>query len=110
TFYASVRKDDLLGPIFQAIIQDNWPTHLDKMYRFWETVLLNKHTYMGHPFPPHLTLKISAQHFERWLSLFHKALEQFEGPKTEEANGRAKKMAAMFVHKIAWYNGQNTSI
>lgn len=35
TFYAEVREDDLLGPIFNRIIKDNWSKHLDTMYRFW---------------------------------------------------------------------------
>lgn len=39
TFYNQVRNDELLSPIFNGIIKDNWPAHLEKMYRFWQTVL-----------------------------------------------------------------------
>jgi hemoglobin len=60
SFYNKVKKDDLIGPIFDKVVQDNWPKHLDKMYRFWETVLLNNHTYHGSPFAPHAKLPISA--------------------------------------------------
>jgi hemoglobin len=35
TFYGSVREDDLLGPIFNRVIRNNWPKHQDTMYRFW---------------------------------------------------------------------------
>ena len=35
TFYRRVREDELLGPVFEEKIQENWPRHLDIMYRFW---------------------------------------------------------------------------
>ena len=43
-FYEVVRKDELIGPIFDNIIQDRWPMHLEKMYRFWQTILLDERT------------------------------------------------------------------
>jgi hemoglobin len=70
-FYGKVRQDEKLGPIFERVIQDRWPEHLEKMYRFWQTVLLNEHSYFGSPFPPHAKLPIDASHFERWLTLFN---------------------------------------
>ena len=27
-FYASVRADDLLGPVFEPVLHDRWPAHL----------------------------------------------------------------------------------
>ncbi len=65
TFYETIRKDQLLGPIFDGIIQDRWPEHLEKMYRFWQTVLLEEHTYYGSPFPPHAKMPIQKKHFDR---------------------------------------------
>ena len=41
TFYAKVRKDELLGPIFNGIIKD-WETHLELLTDFWETNLFFK--------------------------------------------------------------------
>ncbi len=38
TFYGRIRADDLLGPIFAGRIAD-WPWHLDRMKRFWRSVL-----------------------------------------------------------------------
>ena len=52
TFYGKVRNDALIGPIFNEKIQDRWPQHLEKMYTFWQTILLGEHTYFGSPFPP----------------------------------------------------------
>lgn len=100
-FYGKVQKDEILKDIFNNIIQDRWPEHLEKMYRFWETVLLNNHTYHGSPFRPHAKLPIDKQHFDRWLKLFHLTVdEHFNGEKAEEAKWRAGKMAQMFQYKI----------
>lgn len=104
TFYGKVRKDDYIGPIFDERIQDRWPHHLQKMYTFWQTVLLGEHTYYGAPFPPHAQLPVERAHFERWLSLFAETIhELFTGEKAKEALWRADKMAEMFQYKIADY-------
>jgi hemoglobin len=109
SFYGKVRKDALLGPIFEAVVQDRWPEHLERMYRFWQTVLLEEHTYFGSPFPPHAKLPIEKEHFDRWLELFHETLnEHFEGAITEEAKWRAGKMAEMFIYKIQYYRNSIT--
>jgi hemoglobin len=101
TFYSKVQKDELLGEIFNTKIADRWPEHLDKMYRFWQTVLLSEHTYFGSPFPPHAKLPIEKEHFNRWLELFETTINEcFEGEKAKEALWRAGKMADMFQHKI----------
>ncbi|SDQ54814.1 hemoglobin [Flagellimonas zhangzhouensis] len=100
-FYEKVRKDPLLADIFNSIIKDNWPAHLEKMYRFWQTVLLKEHTYKGSPFAPHAQLPVNAKHFDRWKHLFFETVdENFSGKKAEEAKFRATKMAEMFQLKI----------
>ncbi|WP_234364328.1 group III truncated hemoglobin [Lunatibacter salilacus] len=43
-FYEKVQKDSLLKDIFNEKIQERWPDHLEKMYKFWQTVLLEEHT------------------------------------------------------------------
>lgn len=103
-FYDKVRKDALLSPIFSARIGDRWPQHLEKMYTFWQTVLLNEHTYYGSPFAAHARLPVDKEHFEQWLALFYETLdEDFSGLQAEEAKWRAAKMADMFRYKIAYY-------
>ncbi|WP_312340323.1 group III truncated hemoglobin [Sphingobacterium sp.] len=102
-FYSTVRKDRLLGPIFQERIQDNWAIHLEKMYSFWQTILLDEHNYFGSPFPPHSNLPIDAQHFGQWLKLFEATVDQlYSGKKAEEAKWRAQKMAQMFQFKLEY--------
>ncbi len=108
-FYAKIRQDELLAGIFNNVIQDNWPKHLEKMYSFWQTVLLDEHTYYGAPFMPHLNLPVNKKHFDRWLILFYETLDElFEGKKAEEAKWRANKMAQMFQLKIAHYQQTNS--
>lgn len=100
-FYAAVRKDDLLGPIFEERIGNRWPEHLEKMYRFWQTILFEEHTYHGSPFSPHATMPIGKEHFNQWYALFAKTVDTyFEGTKAEEAKWRAERMAALFNAKI----------
>lgn len=108
TFYASVRNNELLGPIFNERIGDRWPEHLGKMYRFWQTVLLEDHTYFGSPFPPHAKLPVDQLHFDTWLKLWHETIDLFfKGPRADEAKWRGDKMAAMFLYKINYYRDSN---
>lgn len=107
-FYAEVRKDDILGEIFDRIIQDRWPEHLEKMYRFWETVLLDKHSYFGSPFAPHAKLPVERRHFERWVYLFKKTIDRhFEGEKADRAKWQGERMAEMFHLKIKYFRENN---
>lgn len=104
TFYGKVRKDNLIGPIFNDIIQDEWSQHLEKMYRFWQTILLREHTYNGNPFFPHSKLPVEAAHFSRWIEYFTDTVdENFYGEIAEEAKWRASKMAEMFHMRIEEY-------
>lgn len=101
SFYGAIREDELLGPVFNGVIKNNWTKHLDTMYRFWQTVLLHEFAYKGSPFVPHRKLPIEAHHFERWLYLFNTSLDKnFSGKIAEEAKFRAQKMAEMFMYKL----------
>ncbi len=74
------------------------------MYTFWQTVLLDEHTYFGSPFPPHANLKISHIHFETWMKLFTTTVDElFTGEIANDAKLRAGKMAKMFESKINYY-------
>ncbi len=101
TFYDRVRDDALLAPIFNERIEDRWPEHLEKMYRFWQTILLSEYTYQGAPFVPHAHLPVAHEHFENWMRLFTATVDElFDGEKAKEAKWRAGKMAEMFEYKI----------
>lgn len=104
TFYTKVQKDDLIGPIFNERMAGRWPEHLEKMYRFWQTILLEEHTYSGSPFPPHKHLPIDQSHFDRWMDLFTTSVDDmFVGKLAEEAKVRAANMAYMFHYKIEYF-------
>ena len=104
TFYSKVQKDEFIGPIFNEKIGDRWPEHLEKMYRFWQTILLEVHSYSGSPFPPHKQLPLAKEHFDRWMEIFTKTTDSlFAGPLAEEAKLRAKNMAEMFHYKIDYF-------
>lgn len=100
-FYGRVREDETLARIFNERIGNRWPEHLEKMYRFWQTVLQDEHSYFGAPFPPHADLRVEHFHFEKWLELFHKTVDElFVGEKAEEAKWRGDRMAEVFELKI----------
>lgn len=104
SFYDKVREDDFLKDIFNNVIQDRWPQHLEKMYRFWQTVLLGDHTYFGSPFVPHAELPVEKKHFDRWMKLFVETIDTyFIGEKAERAKWQGDRMAEMFLYKIEYY-------
>jgi hemoglobin len=97
-FYAKVKSDDLLGPVFGHV---NWPNHLPVMYNFWSSMLLGEMTYRGNPLQSHLDLPIESAHFSQWLKLFEATLdEHFSGEKAEETRTRARAIAGVFQHKM----------
>lgn len=70
-FYARVRDDAQIGPIFNRVIGDDWDDHLAKMCSFWSSVMLLTGRYKGNPMIAHMRLKdVRPEHFARWLALF----------------------------------------
>ena len=52
TFYTKIRADDLLGPIFNDVI-DDWPAYLVRLTDFWETNLFFVNKFKGNPVRKH---------------------------------------------------------
>jgi hemoglobin len=70
-FYAKVRTDPDMGPIFEAAIGNDWDHHLERMTDFWSSVMLTSGRYSGNPMIKHVRQKaIRPAHFVRWLALF----------------------------------------
>lgn len=104
TFYGRVQQNDLIGPIFESKLAGRWPEHLEKMYKFWQTILLEEYSYSGRPFPPHAQLPVNQEHFDTWKHLFNSTVDElYEGKLAEEAKWRAERMAAMFLSKIEYF-------
>jgi hemoglobin len=75
-FYADVRRDAVLGPIFEQAIGNDWDDHLAKLCDFWSSVLLMTGRFKGAPMAVHARLTaIEPAHFDRSLELFHSAAE-----------------------------------
>lgn len=94
-FYAKIRSNERLGPIFAREITGDWEPHLEKMTDFWSSVILKSGDYHGRPVPAHLKLKdVTEADFEIWLALFGRTAADLFAPET----------AAVFVdraHRIA---------
>lgn len=80
-FYARVRTDSELGPIFNDAIHD-WPEHLDKLTAFWSSVMLTTGRYKGQPVPAHMKhrSRITPALFQRWLSLWADTTNELMAP------------------------------
>lgn len=74
-FYAKVRADAVLEPIFAERIAD-WGPHLERMVEFWSSVALMTGRYHGAPVPKHIGLPVTWSHFERWLALFRETAHE----------------------------------
>ncbi|HRP78256.1 MAG TPA: group III truncated hemoglobin [Aquamicrobium sp.] len=110
-FYAAVRRDPLIGPVFDAAIApDEWPAHLDKLCAFWSATLLRTDRYDGRPLPPHLRIPgLGEAHFRRWLSLFRDTVRRL-CPEDVAAlfMDRALRIAHSFRLAVAFNRGEDT--
>ena len=80
-FYARIRTDAVLGPIFARVIGENWDPHLAKMCDFWSSVMRMSGRYKGNPMVAHMRLKmVRPELFDRWLALFRDATAEICGP------------------------------
>lgn len=104
-FYAKVRTDELLGPIFAARIRD-WEPHLQKMCAFWSSVALMSGRYHGAPMVKHLPLPLDAEHFDRWLGLFEATAREVCSPAAaQHFVERAYRIAESLELGIAGHHG-----
>lgn len=78
-FYDKVRRDAVLGPVFNPLVHD-WNEHKATLVRFWSSVALGAREYRGNPMAVHRPLPIGDEHFGRWLGLWrltvHEVLPQ----------------------------------
>jgi hemoglobin len=104
-FYAKVRSDPVLGPIFDARVE-HWERHLTQMCAFWSSVALMSGRYHGTPMVKHLPLPVDAGHFDRWLELFEATAGELCPPEAAaHFVERARRIAASLELGIANANG-----
>lgn len=101
-FYARIRDDALLGPIFAERIAD-WPSHLARMKAFWRSVLHNSGEFSGNPMLKHLAIPgLELRHFSHWLDLFYETLRDAEGQNaaTDLVGAKARMIADSLLTAI----------
>jgi len=109
-FYASVRIDPMLAPIFAERV-DDWAPHLERMKQFWAAILRADGSFHGNPMLKHITIPgIDVAQFERWLDLFDGAVLA-EAPTTEAValvNERARSIAASLLAGVRRHRADPT--
>jgi hemoglobin len=103
SFYGKIKRDALLGPIFDARIAD-WPAHLARMKAFWRSVLHNSGEFAGNPMLKHMVIPgIDLRHFSHWLELFYQTLREAEPTceATALVGGRARMIADSLLTGIS---------
>jgi hemoglobin len=104
-FYAKVREDPLLAPVFAARIED-WEPHLARMFAFWSSVMVTPGRYRGNPMAKHAPLPVDAAHFDRWLALFaDTAAELCTAPVAARFVERSRRIAQSLELGIAAHHG-----
>ncbi|KOF52827.1 preprotein translocase subunit TatC [Achromobacter sp. DMS1] len=101
-FYAAVRRDERLGPIFNGHVRD-WDEHLAKLVDFWSSILRGTRRFTGTPMPKHIALPdLSAELFQRWLALFRETA----AAQPNQAMARHAVEMAQRIAQSLWYGYQ----
>lgn len=113
-FYVNVRKNNLLGPIFDNVMKVNWDKHLPKMYDFWESIMFHTAKYKGFPFAAHLPVNekiiLGQLHFDTWLNLFQETIDRFfSGPNATSLKERSATIKEIWMHKMEFINANKTN-
>jgi hemoglobin len=101
-FYDAVRRDEVLGPIFNQHVKD-WDVHLPVMVDFWSSALRGTARFKGSPMPKHAALPgLSVALFQHWLTLFRETTAALPNAAlADKANELAKRIA-----QSLWYGYQ----
>jgi hemoglobin len=94
-FYARVRQDPILGPVFDGAVAD-WDDHLLKLADFWSSVMLRSGRYRGNPVAAHMRQAsiITPEMFDRWLGLWSEVtVELLPGEAARAMQARAAMIA-----------------
>lgn len=102
SFYAKARRDPVIGPVFNAAVED-WGEHLDKLRGFWSSVMLTSGRYKGNPMAAHVKQPIEPDFFPRWLQLWRDTAGELFTPavaaqfcEKAERIGESLKLALFF--------------
>ena len=109
SFYEKVKKDEVIGVIFNEVMHMDWEHHIPIIIDFWDSILLNADVYHKNAMEPHFAINkifpLQQQHFERWLKLFTETTDEyFEGPIATLAKTRARGVAGIMQIKMDQIN------
>ncbi|WP_158921005.1 group III truncated hemoglobin [Acidisphaera sp. S103] len=106
-FYTAIRRDPVLGPVFEtAIAEDAWPKHLATMRNFWSSVMLTSGRYSGNPVSVHRAVQsLERPMFARWLALFEATATDLFAPDqaalfADKANRIATSLQLAIFHRL----------
>ena len=92
-FYAWVRQEPRLGPIFNEHVHD-WDAHLAQLVDFWSAMLRGTRRFSGAPMPKHMAMEgLDRDLFDRWLV-------QFRFTTAECGNPAMQQLADDIAHRI----------
>lgn len=96
-FYARVREEPRLGPVFAARIGD-WDAHLAHLVDFWSAMLRGTRRFSGAPMPTHMAMdELDRDLFVRWLALFRLSTAECGNPAMQRlADDVAGRIAETF--------------
>jgi hemoglobin len=104
-FYERVLVDPILAFIFNDVAHLDVEAHGPVIASFWETILLDAHSYGGGAFAKHAALHdqvpLRAGHFERWLFMWRMTVDElFAGERAELAKRHAERVARAFYQRL----------
>ncbi|MDE1916263.1 MAG: group III truncated hemoglobin [Sphingomonadales bacterium] len=102
-FYERARADALIGPVFEAKIND-WDAHLRALTAFWAAQLRGRGAYRGQPVAAHVAMarRIAPAMFERWQDLWRQAAQEVMSPSDADVLiAKAGRIAAVLASAVA---------
>ncbi len=106
-FYGKARQDPVLGPLFEAAVED-WEAHFAKLVDFWSSVMLTTGRYRGTPMTAHAKHPLRPEHFARWLELWHETTgEVFEPALAKRFRDKADRIGESLKLGLAVARGES---
>ncbi len=97
-FYGTIDEDVVLGPFFAHLDRAE---HVERLTRFWSSVVFSVATYKGQPLEKHIALGLAPEHFGAWLARFERTVgDRFAGENADRMRQRARQIAAVFQIRL----------
>jgi truncated hemoglobin YjbI len=94
SFYGRALTDPIIGWLFTDVAKLDLEAHVPRITNFWETILLDAHSYGGGAFRPHLELNsktpLKRGHFDRWLHLWGQTVDELSPASARSSRRRTR--------------------